>query len=180
MAFKRRKKSTSKKTTKKDTMGKIKHIKTEIDGHIFDSKMESEYYEKLKADKTSGKILDFEMQVAFTLQDKFIIVDGQAIYGEDPDFNKIKRKTKAPTVQAIKYVADFLITDLDGSQRIVDTKGKSTPDFEIKKKMCICKYPQYKFEVLIYNKKTKTWDDYYEYNKALRKAKKEKKAESEK
>ena len=38
------------------------------------------------------------------------------------------------------------------------------------------KYPNLKLDVLIYNKKTGTWDDYYEYNKTLRANKRARKA----
>lgn len=174
-----RRNSTKKNTTKKDTMGKIKHVKTVIDGITFDSKMESDYYIKLKEDKLNGLIKDFELQPEFILQDKYIIVDGQAIEGSHPDFNKLKRRTKAETIRAIKYKGDFLITELDDTQRVVDTKGQSTTEFEIKKKLFMFKYPNLKLDVLIYNKKTGTWDDYYEYNKVLRAEKRARKAAME-
>ena len=168
-----------KNTTKKDTMGKIKHIKTIVDGITFDSKMESDFYAKLKEDKINGLIKDFELQPEFLLQDKYIIVDGQVIEGSHPDFNKLKRRTKAETIRAIKYKGDFLITELDDTQRVVDTKGQSTTEFEIKKKLFMFKYPNLKLDVLIYNKKTGTWDDYYEYNKTLRANKRARKATME-
>lgn len=176
----RRKRSTKKTTTKKkDTMGKIKHIRTVIDGITFDSKMESDYYLKLKMDKAQNKIKDFELQPEYLLQDKYIIVDGQVIEGSHPDFNKIKRKTKAETIRAIKYRGDFLITELDGTQICRDTKGQSTTEFEIKRKLFMFKYPHIKLEVIIYNDKTDTWDDFYEYNKELRARKRAKKAAKE-
>ena len=165
-----------KNSTKKDTMGKIKHIKTEIDGIVFDSKMESDYYIKLKNDLANGLIKDFELQPEYLLQDKYIIVNGQVIEGSHPEFEKIKRKNKAKTIQAIKYRGDFLVTNLDGTQVCRDTKGQSTTEFEIKKKLFMFKYPNLKLDVLIYNKKTGTWDDYYEYNKTLRANKRARKA----
>ena len=67
MAFRRRR--TTKKSTNKSS-GKIKHEKTIIDGITFDSKMESDYYIKLKEDKLNGLIKDFELQPEFILQDK--------------------------------------------------------------------------------------------------------------
>lgn len=170
-----RKIPVKKSTKKKDTMGKIKHIKTEVDGITFDSKMESEYYEKLKDDLEKGLIKDFELQPEFLLQEKYIIVDGQVIEGCHPDFNKLKRKHKAKTISAIKYRGDFLITQLDDTKKVVDTKGLSTADFEIKKKLFMFRYPNLKLEVLIFNSKTKTWDDFYQYNKELRARRKAKK-----
>lgn len=168
-----------KNSTKKDTMGKIKHIKTEIDGIVFDSKMESDYYIKLKNDLANGLIKDFELQPEYLLQDKYIIVNGQVIEGSHPEFEKIKRKNKAKTIQAIKYRGDFLVTNLDGTQVCRDTKGQSTTEFEIKKKLFMHKYPNIKLEVIIYNAKTDTWDDFYEYNKALRAAKRARKKAKE-
>lgn len=165
---------TKKKKINEDNMGKIKHKKTEVDGIIFDSKMESNYYIKLKEDLANGLIKSFERQPQFLLQDKYIIIDGQVIEGSHSDFEKIKRKNKAKTVQAINYKGDFLITDLDGSKRVVDTKGITTTEFEIKKKLFMFKYPHLKLEIIIYNSKTNTWDDFYEYNKALRATKRAK------
>lgn len=175
----RRRTFKKKNSVEKDTMGKIKHIRTEIDGIIFDSKMESDYYIKLKNDLANGLIKGFELQPEFLLQDKYIIVDGQVIEGSHPDFNKLKRKTKAKTNQAIKYKGDFLVTELDDTVICRDTKGQSTTEFEIKKKLFMYKYPHIKLEVIIYNPKTNTWDDFYEYNKALRAAKRARKKAKE-
>jgi len=176
MAYRRRKTTKTKEKTESQKMGKIKHKRTEIDGIVFDSKMESRYYEKLKADKADGKILDFELQPEFILQEKFIIVEGQVILGSDPEFNKIKRKTKAPTVQAIKYISDFKVTYLDGSVDIIDTKGQETADFKIKKKMFAYKYPHLVLKVIIEDK-AEGWIDYDAYQKKLREKRKAKKAE---
>ena len=168
-----------KNSVKKDTMGKIKHVRTEVDGIIFDSKMESDYYIKLKEDLAKGLIKDFQLQPEFLLQDKYIIVDGQVIEGSDPDFNKLKRKTKAETIRAIKYRGDYLVTLLDDTIVCRDTKGQSTTEFEMKKKLFMHKYPHIKLEVIIYNPKTETWDDFYEYNKQLRAEKRARKKAKE-
>lgn len=164
---------------KKDTMGKIKHKKTEIDGIVFHSKLEAQYYTKLKQDLEEGKIKDFSLQPEFILQEKFIVVDGEVIYGSNKDFNKLKKQSKAETIRQIKYIGDFLVTDNDGRQTVVDTKGRSTTEFELKKKMFYAKYPMYRLDVLIYDKKADEWVDYYKYNKELRAKKKAKKLEAE-
>lgn len=173
MAYRRRRSTKTKEKTESQKMGKIKHKKTEVDGIIFDSKMESRYYERLKAQKAAGEILDFELQPEFILQEKFIIVDGQIVLGSDPEFNKIKRRTKAPTVQAIKYRSDFKVTYLDGSVEIIDTKGQATADFKIKKKMFAYRYPHLTLRVIIEDKGE--WIDYDTYQKAKRAKKKAKK-----
>lgn len=159
-----------KKTTapKKDrSAGKIAHKKTEVDGIMFHSKMESKYYIYLKKLKELGEVVKFELQPAYVLQDKFIVVDGEIIYGEDDRFLKLKKKHKAETIRAIKYIADFIVTYSDGRVEVVDTKGKSTVDFEIKRKMLLCKNPTIDFKVLIVNK-DEEWVDYYQYQKDLR------------
>ena len=177
MAFGRKtfkKKGTKSEDIKK--MGKIKHIKTEIDGVIFDSKMEAQYYELLKCMLANEEIKSFELQPKFLLQDKFMIVEGQAIFGENPDFAKIKKKTKAPTILAIKYIGDFEVHHHDGSIEIVDTKGIATADFKLKEKMFMMRYPHLKFSVITYDKKEDQWIPYKEYAKRTRERKKLKNA----
>lgn len=174
MAYKRRRSTKAKEKTESQKMGKIKHKKTEIDGIVFDSKMESRYYELLKTKLATGEIKSFELQPEFILQEKFINVDGQIILGSDPDFNKIKRKTKAPTIQAIKYISDFKVEYPDGSIEIIDTKGQETADFKIKKKMFAYKYPHLVLKVIIEDKDE--WIDYDVYQKKLREKRKAKKA----
>lgn len=170
----RRFKRKAKDNSEVKSMGKIKHKKTEIDGITFHSKMESDYYIKLKADKAAGLIHDFTLQPKFTLVESFIVVNGETIYKSDERFNKIKRQSKAPTVRAIEYISDFLITRNDGTSYIVDTKGLSTPEFEIKRKLFTALYPTIPLEVVIYDKPNDQWVDFYEYNKAKRAAKKAK------
>ena len=156
----------------KKSCGKINHKKTEIDGIVFHSKLESSFYKKLKLDKEEGRIKDFTLQPKYILQDKYIIVEGRTVYGSDKDFNKLKKKYKAETVRAIHYISDFEIEELDGSITVVDTKGKSTADFEIKRKIFKALNPTLTFKVLTLNTKTKEWVDYYEYAKEKRKVKK--------
>lgn len=170
MARKRRTKA-SKKT--KETSGKIVHKKTVVDGITFDSKMESQYYEYLKELKAKGIVKDFTLQPEFILQDKFMIVDGQTIFGDNPDFNKIKRQTKAPTVQAIKYVSDFDVNYADGHNEVVDPKGVATADFELKRKMFMCRYPERTLKVVVLYKGE--WVDYYLNKKRIAADKKAKK-----
>jgi hypothetical protein len=170
--FKRRKRKAAKKENK---CGKIKHKKTEVDGIIFDSEMESKYYLYLKELQEQGIVKCFRLQTEFILQDKYIIVDGQAIEGSNPTFNSLKRKNKTETVRAIKYRCDFDVDYMDGHNEIVDTKGKATVDFEIKRKLFMYKYPDKEFKVIIYDKKKDEWVDYYLYQKEKRQEKKNKK-----
>lgn len=157
----------------KKNMGKIYHEPTTIDGITFDSKMESKYYLYLKELKAQGIVTDFRLQPEFILQESFIVVDGVVIYSSNPDFNKIKKKTKAPIVQAIKYKSDFDVDYADGHNEVVDPKGVSTADFKLKRKMFMCKYPNRDLRVLTLYKKE--WIDYDVHQKDLRAAKKAKK-----
>jgi hypothetical protein len=170
----RRFKRTSKKKTE-DTvkMGKIKHKKTEVDGIIFDSEMESKYYTYLKELKANGIVESFNRQPKYILQEKFIVVDGEVIFGTHRDFKKIKGRTKAPTVQAIKYKSDFEVFYTDGHVEIVDPKGVATADFELKRKMFLCKYPTKDLKVVQLYKGE--WVDYYVNKKRIAAEKKAKK-----
>lgn len=171
MARRFKRKSTK---TKSADSGKIKHIKTTVDGIVFDSKMESQYYEYLKELKAKGIVTNFTRQPEFILQEKFIIVDGEVIFGSNTNFDKIKRKTKAPTVQAIKYISDFEVDYADGHSEIVDPKGIATADFNMKRKMFMCKYPTKELKVVILYKGE--WINHDDYKKIVAANKKAKKA----
>lgn len=155
---------------------RIKRKIVEVDGIKFDSSMEADYYIKLKADKANNLIKNVWLQPEFILQEKFIVVEGKVVYGSDENFEKLKRKYKAKTISQIKLTADFLVEELDGRLVVKETKGVSTPEFELRKRLFLNKYPMYELEVLIYNSKTGTWDDYYQYNKEKRAAKRARKA----
>lgn len=105
---------------------KYHNKKVEIDGIVFDSKKEANYYCELKILKMAGKVKDFELQVPFELQPKF--------------------KYEGKTIRAIKYVADFVVKYPDGLKVVVDTKGFRTKDYLLKRKMLLYKYPGILFE----------------------------------
>lgn len=113
--------------------------KTEIDGIVFDSKIESQFYLYLKELKSTDKISDF------SLQPKFELV---------PTFKKNGR-----TNRAITYTADFEITLKDGNVIIVDTKGMETDVFKIKRKLFDWYYPERRLYIVAYDRKTKSWID---------------------
>ena len=125
-----RKKQTKNKKTKE--MGKIYHKKTEVDSIVFDSQTEAEFYQYLKEEQQQGRVLSFEMQKTFVLQDKFIIVDGKKIEGSDENFKKIQKENPGRTIKAINYIADFVVVYSDGTVRVIDVKGAKTPDFKLK------------------------------------------------
>lgn len=98
-------------------MSKYHNRKTEVDGIVFDSKKEADYYCTLKMLKMAGRIKDFQMQVPFELQPKYK-------YG-----NK--------TIRSIKYVADFIVTYDDDHVEVVDVKGVRTKEYMLKKKILL-------------------------------------------
>ncbi|MDR0269603.1 DUF1064 domain-containing protein [Paenibacillus sp.] len=99
----------------------VKKYNLDVTGIRFDSKMEGEYYQKLLLMKKFREIKDFSCQPKFVLQ-------------ENPK---------------ITYIADFLVTDLDGSQRVIDIKGVETSTFRVKLKLFRVKYPTLPIEILV-------------------------------
>lgn len=93
---------------------KYKNTKVEVDGHKFDSKLESNLYLTLK-----------KLKLDFTLQPKYVLVDSF--------------KLKGITHRAIVYRGDF---DLKINDVIytIDTKGMETQVFKLKKKLFALRY----------------------------------------
>ena len=170
-------KQTKQKRTKE--MGRYYHKKTEVDGIVFDSQTEAEFYQYLKEEQQQGRVLSFEMQKTFVLQDKFIIVDGKKIEGADENFKKIQKENPGRTIKAINYIADFVVVYSDGTVRVIDVKGAKTPDFKLKEKMFNYKYPEYN-ELLCIVKYKKQWMDYDEQERIKRENRKLKKLKSKK
>ena len=104
--------------------------KVELDGHVFDSKIESRYYEQLKWLEINKQILFFRLQPRYLLQEAF--------------------KKDGKHFRKIEYIADFEIHHLDGSIETVDVKGMETAAFKIKKKLFEKKYP-HKLSLVTYS-----------------------------
>lgn len=100
-------------------MNKYHNKRTTIDGILFDSKKEGNYYTKLKLMKNAGLIWNLELQKKYILQASFT-------------FNGKK-------IREISYYADFVYEDKDGLH-VVDTKGYRTDTYKLKKKLFIKKY----------------------------------------
>lgn len=94
-----------------------------IDG-VFDSKYELEEWCKLKFLEKSGKISNLRRQVTYEL------IPNQ--------------KTSEGTIRGVKYIADFVYNE-DGIEYVNDTKGFETPDYKIKKKLLLFRYPDLVF-----------------------------------
>lgn len=121
-----------------------------LDGHEFDSLMEARFYIHLQELKKSGQIEAFEMQVPYELQPKFT------------KNNKVFRP--------ISYVADFVVTYKD-RVCVIDTKGKETVEFKIKKKLFEYKFPELELSILQYYPKTGQWLELDTIRKLIRKEK---------
>lgn len=107
----------------KKSRNKYNAKKAWVDGILFDSNAEADYYCKLKLLLRAGEI------TGFCRQARFVITEG--INGE----------------RGTEYVTDFIIFYPDGNYRIVDVKGKETEVFKIKVKAFREKYPKLKIEL---------------------------------
>ncbi|WP_046721480.1 DUF1064 domain-containing protein [Heyndrickxia coagulans] len=125
--------------------------KVEIDGHVFDSKIEARYYEQLKWLQANDQILFFRLQPRYLLQEAF--------------------QKNGKTFRKIEYVADFEVHHLDGSIEVIDVKGMETEAFKIKKKLFEHKYP-HKLSLVTYSKKWGGWIELEELVKKRKAAKK--------
>lgn len=145
-------------------MSKYKNKKVVVDGIEFDSKHESEYYLLLKKQKEEGKIKDFE------LQKKYVLQEGFKKYGK--------------SYRPITYTVDFVIHYLNGEIECVDTKGMSTQQGDMRRKMFEYLYPNLKLSWISKSIKygdENGWIEYDELKKKRAAAKKEKaKAEGKK
>lgn len=133
-------------------------LKAEIDGFVFDSVMEAKFYIYLLELLRDGCIKGFERQVVYELQEKY----------KDPATNK--------WVRAITYISDFVITNLDGLQLVIDVKGRETADFKLKKKMFGYKYRSLPLMCVQWDPKSNSWMDLEDIKKEKRKIKKLKEA----
>jgi len=94
-----------------DTLKKSKYRskRTEVNGIVFDSKKESEYYKKLLLLLKSGEIGLLQRQVSYELN--------------------------PGGTHSLKYVADFEYIDKKGVKHTVDVKGFRTREYRKKKKL---------------------------------------------
>lgn len=137
-------------------MSKYNSKKIVIDGITFDSKDEGKYYEHLKSLKAKGKILNFERQP------KFIVNDAYTYFG--------KRK------RAITYTPDFTVYHLDGSMEYTDVKtlGTATQQGELRRKLFESRYNDKKLTWVCRNLKYGDEYGWIEYE-ALKKIRRENK-----
>lgn len=108
---------------------KYKNKKTEFNGVVFDSQTELKRYKVLLELEKDGKIKELEYHKKFKLLDSI--------------------RTTEELVRGIVYESDFFYYDFALNNYVVeDVKSSMTvklPDYIIKKKLMINKYPQYTF-----------------------------------
>lgn len=126
-----------------------------VDGIKFDSKDEAAYYQYLLKQKAQGKILNFELQPKYELQ---------------PGFKK-----NGKTYRAITYAPDFLVYHLNGTEELIDVKGMSTQQGEMRKKMFDYKYPELKLTWVARSLKFGDKDGWIEYDELKKKRRENKK-----
>jgi hypothetical protein len=100
---------------------KMRNVKTVVDGITFDSKLEADYYCRLKLLIRTGEVL------GFTRQPKFLLTD--------------TLRKNGVTFKKMYYIADFLVDYTDGRTEIVDCKGRLTQLYKNKRKVFEEKYP---------------------------------------
>lgn len=98
-----------------------------IDGHVFPSKRESEYYLVYKDMLEHGEIVKLE------LQPKFIIIPAYT--------NHAGKK-----VRPCHYTADFLLHFPDARKMVVEVKGFRTRDYMLRRKLFEWQYREYEFK----------------------------------
>lgn len=113
---------------------KYNNKKTEIDGILFDSEMESKYYRYLQEQKKEGVVVGFWLQPTYELI---------------PSFRKNKR-----SIRPIKYKADYLVQYADGHKEIIDIKTEATmtPVFRLKWKLFDYTYPDLELRLITLHK----------------------------
>lgn len=129
--------------------------KCEINDIVFDSVLEGMYYAYLLTLKRQGYVKTIENQVTYVLQEGFT------------------HKISGKKIRPITYIADFVITDQDGEILVVDVKGKKTPEFRLKEKMFLNKFPDIEFVCVQWDNVTKEWRTLDEIEKAKRARKRE-------
>lgn len=125
------------KRSKYNTAQKKKD-KPNIDGYVFDSKDEAEYYLVLKDWQDEGHIKCLRVHPVFELQPKF--------------------KKNGVSHRSIKYEADFSyfsVHDIEcDGEIVVDVKGVATETAKLKRKMFEFTHPKKELDWVSYTKKT--------------------------
>jgi hypothetical protein len=102
------------RTTDQPKPSKYGNVRTELDGHTFDSKAEARRYTELKQLVRAGEIAGFGIQPSFVI------------------------------ARGARYIADFIVWDNDGNHWVEDVKSPATAKnstFVLKARLFREKYP---------------------------------------
>lgn len=97
--------------------GKYKSIRIKVDGILFDSKKEADYYGTLKLRLKAGDIKSFRRQVRYRIEINQVLIT--------------------------TYVADFVVHNWDGSKEIIDVKSeftKTLAPYRMKRQLMLALY----------------------------------------
>lgn len=116
---------------------KYYNIKTKTsDGIVFDSVKEARRWEQLLLLQKAGKIVELQRQV------KYELIPAQ--YESYERYSKKGERLKDGRrliERKVEYVADFVYTDAETGETIVeDTKGVRTKDYILKRKLVLAVY----------------------------------------
>lgn len=111
------------------SVNKYRNKGIEIDGIYFTSRAESKWYKIFKNQKASGEIKDFKMQVPFEL------VPAQKAPATKFDKSGNPKTVEKVVELAVKYVADFVVEENDGTKTVYDVKGFPDQKWPIKRKL---------------------------------------------
>lgn len=123
--------------------GKYNNTKVEIDGIIFDSKIESKRYLVLKDALRRGEISDLECHKTYELlpSQKIKVTETKQLK------TKVKVIEKEKTLfMAVHFSPDFVYKNKDGKTIVEDCKGSKnmvSADFPLRQKMFYAKYGLY-------------------------------------
>ena len=118
-------------------MNKYNAKKVIVDGEVFDSQAEYDYWLELQDKASKGEISNLQRQIEYILLPRQVDKEGKFKY------------------HPIKYKADFVFTDSTGRVRVQDYKGMVLDVFRIKQKLFYNKYGM-ELEVVKKNKRAKT------------------------
>jgi hypothetical protein len=135
------------KSPKKSKKSRVRAIKKEVDGRVFDSTMEADYYEEVLKPQMQKGLIKVEFQPKYLLLQSY-------------------KKSDGKTVRELTYISDFKVTNLkDETSVVIDVKGREFPEFKIKRKLFDFLYPEENLLLVIYDKVDKKWYDFDEFKK---------------
>lgn len=105
---------------------KYRNVKTVVDGIVFDSKREANYWHELKLLEKARDITALQRQVSFPLL--------------APDLTNGTENPSGLYSQVALYVSDFTFMDAEGVRHVVDAKGKRTAMYILKAKWMRLQY----------------------------------------